>query len=892
MPSPPADIVSLRPALVARELILTANQRLARALEQSWAAEQDAIGRTAWERPRIYALEHWFNTQWERLRDAAFPPALAASPANLAVEQRLWRSVIARQPDIAHEEATGFARLALSARQLLERWDLDLTRIGSDHCGSALFASWLPLWRRAMAARALLTREQCLELLLEAHDSGVLPGAGHAHLIGFAALPPRYRRVLEQLCDRLTTHTPPRRNSVRRLVTPADADAEIAAAVDWAADYLRAHPDRRIGLVIPDLAACRDRVERLVRDALTPHHCLPSTPWSPAPCNISAGQPLSDLPLARTALTLLGLHEESLPSGCAYALLHDVYWGDPDAELEVRSRAEIELREGRAVTLGASDLRRALAHAETHLQTPALVTERLQEAAEQRRRAPRNTDFRTWARLFESYLGCLGWPGQRSLDSHEFQQRQHWQELLEHLGALAVTGETVDWGEALDELRRLAKAAPFQSRTPAGRLQILGVLEAAGLQFDALWVTNMTDSRWPEPLDPHPLLPAALQRHLAMPRAQPEHELALAQLRLQEFEGAAAEIVFSYPLRDGEVELQPYTGLRDLPATPAAEPRTHPWIPLARNATAPEIVAWGDAPPCGAGELEGGGSARLRDQSNAPFNAFAIWRLGARPLLEPEPGLSRADRGKLVHRALELFWTGLANQEQLLALDEGARAQTLRAAITGALDELARHRPELHGPRLRSVETDCLYRLLLAWLTIEMARPPFAVVAREHRVALDLAGLPIALRIDRIDRLADDRVLLLDYKTGATHSSSWDGERPEDPQLPLYALAHPEHLAGIALARIRIDPRQGCDLTGLADRELLGCKTLADAGLPDDWAQALRHWERTLGSLAREFLQGTATLCHHHPDSATRDPLIALNRLPELEDIQRIIESS
>ena len=63
---------------------------------------------------------------------------------------------------------------------------------------------------------------------------------------------------------------------------------------------------------------------------------------------------------------------------------------------------------------------------------------------------------------------------------------------------------------------------------------------------------------------------------------------------------------------------------------------------------------------------------------------------------------------------------------------------------------------------------------------------------------------------------------------------------------------------------------------------------LADHGLAGDWQGALTHWQDVLEALAREFLNGTATLCHYHSDSARRDPLMALNRLPELEDIQRI----
>ena len=889
MRTPLIDLAPLGSALVAGELILTANQRLARAVEQTWADQRLAAGEIRWARPRVQALDAWIESQYQQLRDAAFEPALVGTLANAAVEQRLWRQVIAADPEPLPGDPTHLAALAHSARQLLERWDLEPEALRDGGHGAERFAGWLPQWRAAMARCGLLTREQGLELLITAHRAGALAGAGRIHLLGFASLPPRHRRVLANLGRDLihcaATGAP---GSVHRAAA-ADADAELAAAAHWAAAQLDRHPERRVAIVIPDLAARRDRVERTLRDLLAPSHCLPASPWSPPPCNLSAGQPLAGLPLPHSALALLALSLAPAALGEVCALLHDPHWGDAEVELEIRARAEHLLRERQQVLIGAADLRQALLRAAAETGSPTLPARRFQDAADLLRRAPRRAGFGAWAQWLHDYLQRLDWPGRRTLDSHEFQQLQHWRELLEAFAALAVTGEEPSWAEAVAELHRLAAATPFQPRTPEARLQVLGVLEAAGLRFDALWVCGMSDARWPEPLDPHPLLPAGLQRRLGMPRARVDDELALALARVADFQGAAPEVIFGHPLRDGEVELQAFAPLRALPVADIATTLpTQPLIDVLGAAPAHEWVAWGDAPPCRAEELAGGGSARLRDQSGCPFNAFAIWRLGARPLVEPEPGLSRALRGELVHRALELFWAPLPDQAALLDLGEAGREQGLRSAVDRALDELARRRPELHGPRLRAVETACLLRLLEAWLAIELARPPFALVAREQRFTLDLDGLEVRLRVDRIDRLADGRLLLLDYKTGAARADGWSGERPAEPQLPLYALAAPGDLAGLALARVRVDEKLGAGLAGIADVELPGCKPLAAFDLPEHWPDALAHWRRVLGALAREFREGIATIGHQHRASAEVDFLGPLNRLQEIELIQCI----
>ena len=53
------------------------------------------------------------------------------------------------------------------------------------------------------------------------------------------------------------------------------------------------------------------------------------------------------------------------------------------------------------------------------------------------------------------------------------------------------------------------------------------------------------------------------------------------------------------------------------------------------------------------------------------------------------------------------------------------------------------------------------------------------------------ADLEFAVSIDRVDRLADGARVLIDYKTGNA-AADWRGERPDNPQLPIYALLHPE----------------------------------------------------------------------------------------------------
>src|SRR5690606_38375297 len=270
MSSAPVDIAPLRPALAGGELILTADQRLARAVEQAWAQERIAAGDTAWTRPRVQALESWFERQWQELRDAAFEPALDGTLVSTAVEQRLWRQVIAADPQPPPGDPATFAALAHSARQLLERWDLEAAPWNDGSHGAERFANWLPQWRAAMARCGLLTREQTLELLIAARGEDALADAGRIHLLGFASLPPRHRRVLASLGRELIHCAATGAPGTPHQLACADSEAEIATAAHWAMALLDRHPEHRVAIVVPDLTVRREQVERRLRDLLTP----------------------------------------------------------------------------------------------------------------------------------------------------------------------------------------------------------------------------------------------------------------------------------------------------------------------------------------------------------------------------------------------------------------------------------------------------------------------------------------------------------------------------------------------------------------------------------------------------------------------------------------------
>jgi hypothetical protein len=77
----------------------------------------------------------------------------------------------------------------------------------------------------------------------------------------------------------------------------------------------------------------------------------------------------------------------------------------------------------------------------------------------------------------------LEWPGERALNSAEYQALAAWQEMLGQVPALEAVHPSLTYPRALAWVRRLASTTLFQPQTREVPIQVLGMLEAGGITF-------------------------------------------------------------------------------------------------------------------------------------------------------------------------------------------------------------------------------------------------------------------------------------------------------------------------------------------------------------------------------------------------------------------------
>jgi probable DNA repair protein len=873
-------------ALAHGATVLTANQRAARTLRHAFDRHNRALGLAGWQPAAVLAWDTWTAGLWHRLLLDGRATALLL---NRTQEHALWRSIVSAD---SHGErglanADALAETAESAWALLYAHRARPRLAGAaDTADTRAFARWAAAFERLCRERDYLTQAQLCEALRAAFASGFLTSPDLLP-VGFDTKTPAQSALLDAvssagaavteltegslLSDLRPTHgRKPAMDRAPGLLVPAPDDyAELAAAAHFLRDHLTHHPESRIAVILPSLETERAEIDRVFRHILAPELEDITALTAASPFEFSLGVPLARTPIVATGFDVLRWSTGALPLERVSDLLLTLHFAACD-ENELLARAEFDAFHLRRhhllrpeVTVSALY---SIAAGWKHAARIPVLTRCLRALQSVSRRIDlaATRTHAEWSSTIAEVLEAADWAPAARLDSVEFQARRKWETALDELATLDFDGSRVHFQSALDSLQRIATGTLFAPESRNAPIQIVGQLESAGSTFDAIWFLRANDLAWPLPPATNPLLPWSLQRDLAMPGANPAHDAALARRITARIAASAPTVVFSYAQQSADSHQRPSPLLSGLALELASvAPDLHRPEPAVSLDVIPD-----DAPiaPLPDRVLHGGASI-LQAQAACAFRAFAEKRLFSSALDGRELGLDPSERGNLVHTVLERFWAQVETQAALKLLPTGERDALLARSIDEAL--VSHTAGAIPGWDVAYLDTEHqrLLKLLRPWLDFELTRPAFAVKSREEMLNdVAIGPLRLSIRVDRVDLVYEEAnagqpsgEIILDYKTGAAKPADWLGDRPDAPQLPLYAVVsqsqHPEssHLAGVAFANVRAGT---VGLSGYA--AYAGVLPKASPLKTDSLESQVDEWRVVLTALAEEFRAGDA----------------------------------
>ena len=830
--------------------VVTADGIAARQVESYLARQRLEEGRSAWLPPTILAYRDWATALWRMNLDDGSRQLL--SPGQV---DALWRRVI-DESGAGLQGLPGYRHLSAWARDASQRrrdWivDVDELRAFRDDPDCRALLRWERAYREALHDAGWLDPGDAVDALAARTPS---PGGNGSASVVWADL--TMTPVQTELAERLrkagfkcTAWAAPNCNRQCRRIQVAEAAEEVRVAAAWAAARLARHPRQRVAVVMPGLETRRDEVVGAFEDTLSPDRSRFGAQGGRRQIVCLQGQSSAmDNPLIGAAMNALELFSGTGDFHVLSRWLRSPFFSAADS-VDARCMLETQLRAHISSQMTFLDAFRSggLA-ARIRAAIPALADE-LEAAVSLMKAQPRRATLTNWVTVWRSLLGELGWGG------HDSALAEDWEAALNDLVLLTPILGRLGLSDALVELERILGRPQRLGAIPLYGVFLLANPEDVGPGYDAVWVSGLTDTQWPQASRPIPLLPSTLQRRHGMPWASPATALEQSRAAIRRLVDRVPDVILSSPETAREHSVQPSPLILSYPLVSEAE------LPGFRVRRSRRVVLdesrlemrADPVPPVEARKL-GGGIGTLSMHSVCPLRAFIESRLVARPLETVRPGFSARQRGIAAHAAARRLFGNLPDQQEILSWCPEARTRRIDRSCRLSLRSLfgvAENRLEA----LFELELARLRSLLAHLLELESNRTPFRVVGVEQAIKVDVGGLEVRGRLDRIDELdSDGSLAVIDYKTGTRNNpSDWLKERPRELQLPFYAAFLEAGTEAVVIAVLH-PSSPGYKGIWLDDRRFPG----RAARLPADFAWPMQRdrWRTRIEELAREYANG------------------------------------
>ncbi len=389
-----------------------------------------------------------------------------------------------------------------------------------------------------------------------------------------------------------------------------------------------------------------------------------------------------------------------------------------------------------------------------------------------------------WLEALRALLqGCGLWQGMEQDDAGE----QALQALHMKPGGAAELGQHpaaqlswspqafMAWVDAVLEAHRFLPSPPLTAQ-----VHVLPLGQLPGRTFAAVVMPGCDERQLPASPEPPGPWTGAQRALLGLPGRA---ELEAAQRRVWEHVLGSTRLSLLWHAKEqGDEPVLPSPLLRQLRLQGCTEvlPEPREWREFEATATTRPRPRGQHLP------IAAISASAYEDLRRCPYRFFALRQLGLREQEEIEEEIGKREFGIWLHELLRRFHEALppgstpAQQEQLLdrCAQDAARALQLDAAQFLPFQAV--------WPNMKSA--------YLRWLAERVAMGQ-SFEAAEHWIERDLVDFKLVGRIDRIDRMPDGRLMLIDYKTEAAQKTAKRIANPfEDTQLAFYAaLVEEEH---------------------------------------------------------------------------------------------------
>ena len=848
-----------------KNLTITPNNRTAATLtDRVVSFILDSNNTTACVTPNIVPLSRWIAGVFSELRASNIMPF--SNLSIIAETDYISYWIRAMHFDDMNESLVNPSEWisdAISADKSLSRWEVNEYQPDSNLTSS--FKRWRKKVHSELQYKGFVTQSKAIELIIDAIKAKKLSLPQNVFLYAFDEMPPLYKTLFNTIKEYagLDELKPVREKSRWLTVETEDENKQLETVARWASKVIETEPTKTICIVSPDLKQDKKAIIKSLNAVFEPQSMLPDSGSYSAPYDVSLGKSLALIPIYRRALYYLGINDGIVPSEDVLNIVKDPFTTSTHKEKMQRRKFANVMRDNRGI-------KTSLVQLAMRSSCPSSFATALNGFVRTLTQHPEFLLPSRWAQLFHNALSALGWAKGVRMNEFELAGLDKWKVALDSLSCLDIHTGEVSKSLALKILNQYCNNLLVTPQLKGSPISVMGTLEAAGLDFDYIWVLNCNDNIFPAPASLNSCLPVNLQIEKKMPHSSGEREFDFTEQLFTRYSGSCDELYTSYIKKDKYGAKKAASILEHACGDVEPENITDNDIINYKEIAYKQFSVYEQPDEIGFQKLENnivpGGVAVLDKVQLCPMQAITNIRLKVNDHTPNYTmGITGAERGEILHNALEFFWDELMGQRQkgqydsdnLKALDTNSLRELLNASVDSAFFWLDREDIE---PALIEKERQMMLSKLNQWIELEKNRDTFNVIALEKTDFVNLGGLKIKIRKDREDEIIDSnnnhKTLALDIKSREESISSAFSSSMPKSQLPLAALSG--NIDGIAY--LNVIPHSP-SISGVINSESSDDMQLLSEHkykAPKDWDKLKDLWLKLFSKKIGEYVSGVA----------------------------------
>ncbi len=802
------------------DTIITANNR--QSLEISNIYQQTLISH---QMPTILPYKEFLQMLWQKNNTNS---SLITDTQDLFI----WQFIINTQGDKIQDIDTNNSQLIntiISEYQLIREFLIPVNRLRSSfNTRSNLFAILIDEYHKFLAKKYSINLFDLADMVID--NSLTYNTNGKIYYYGINKLTPQQEAIFNKLSiTELSIDTINEKNITTKIFI--DDNDEITAAINWVYKIHKEKPKQRITIVAPNLADIKHTIITKLNNIFGYHKDLLTS--NQKVYNISLGDTLSSYNLVSSALDILEFSKQwqtgFIKRKLCARVICSAYITNYDTELNTRANIANKLLNNTNYQISVNTI---LSFSK---QSPKL-NRILSNLVKLMPNITTNKQSHSW--FLDKFIVILlhwGFCDNKHLSSYEFQVFNKWQKTQLEFNTLDVISKNLTFSKALANLKQLLINTSFQPKVDTVNIYILAQLEAQGLFFDSAWILDASND----------FLPGVLKKlnfidhHLATLYKLPDSDYKQLQIRanitLKNLSSISNNIYISYAKTKDNNEQLPSPMINfdsDIEQIQRVNNKLTKLIKI-DDYQAPQITNNNITK----------GIKVLSNQAQCAFKGFAI-RLNIDDTIEPYIGFNAIDRGRFIHKALEMIW------DELKTLDTLKKCHNLAQIINKHLDTI------LANTELEKIEKARLFKIINNFLQLELKRDNFKIISLEHKQQVNIAGLIFSVRFDRIDEDINNNKIIFDYKTSLTSLTKLGVARDgsftntiSEAQLAIYALNYDTD--GVIFAILKADTVKYLGFAGADSLNYLVKNPSAEY-----YIKLKQYWQKQLTKTSNDLQNG------------------------------------